>query len=180
MTVYEKPENVYGFFMRNQYVLESKMMTLCEDKNVSIQIFSECGDMIFTVFDGDCDIDTRVVFADVPSAELEAQETYEELILEYFDGSYEIDDDMSDEIEASEKYIDGVIIDMIDCIVDGCTVSEIEEAVAGIKELVCDVLTKRYGFDIRRPMYLVDKDGNRSYEEYPYRKLNAGAETVFK
>lgn len=182
MTIYEKPETIYGFFVRNQYLLSDKMMVLCASGDMSIQMCSEDGDIVFVVFDGDDEIDSRVVFVDLPSSEHEAQTEYEDLILAYFgDPECEIDEcDMDDEIRRNEKYLDDIMTEMIDAIVDGYTSGEIEEAAAGIKELVCDVLTKRYGFDVRRPMYLLDKSGQRVFEEYPYRKLNAGAQTVFK
>lgn len=95
----------------------------------------------------------------------------------------EDDEDNSDEIAESEEYLDSVMVEMIESVVSGfVSEGELMEAAYGLKELVCEVLTKRYGFDIRRPMYLVDSSGKRTYEEYPYRKLNsdAGAETVFK
>ncbi len=33
---------------------------------------------------------------------------------------------------------------------------------------VCELLYKKYGFDIYRPMRLEDEDGKEFYEEYPY------------
>ena len=184
--IYEKPQDVYLYFIRNQHILENKMMCLAENEEtkMSIWISSEDGYIMFSVM---CEDDVLLEFPvspTTPTAEYEAEEEYEDLLETYLGSEVpEDDEDNSDEIAESEEYLDSVMIEMIENIVSNFTSEdELMEAAYGLKELVCEVLTKRYGFDIRRPMYLVDSSGKRSYEEFPYRKLNsdAGAETVFK
>lgn len=184
--IYERPEDVYTYFIRNQHILENKMMCMAENEKtkMSIWISSEDGDILFSVMaDEDLVID-EVVSTSSPTAEYEAEEMYEMLLETYLGMEASVtDEDNSDAISESEEYLDSVMVEMIESIVSGFTSEdELMEAAYGIKELVCDVLTKRYGFDIRRPMYLIDSSGRRTYEEFPYRKLNsdAGAETVFK
>lgn len=184
--IYEKPQDVYLYFIRNQHILENKMMCMAENEKsqMSIWISSEDGDILFSVMADEVPVIDEVVSTSSPTAEYEAEEMYE-MLLETYLGmeTPEDESDNSDEIAESEEYLDSVMVEMIESIVSGFTSEdELMEAAYGIKELVCEVLTKRYGFDIRRPMYLIDSSGRRSYEEYPYRKLNsdAGAETVFK
>lgn len=184
--IYEKPCNVYTYFVRNQHILDTKMMCVAENEKagMSIWISSEEGDILFSVMSGEDVVIEAVVSTSSKTAEYDAEEEYE-LLLEQFLGmevQFE-DEDYSDEIAESEEYLDSVMIEMIESVASGfASEEELMEAACGIKELVCEVLTKRYGFDVRRPMYLIDSSGKRSYEEYPYRKLNsdAGAETVFK
>ena len=183
--LYEKPKDIYTYFIRNQHILEDRMMCIAENEEtqMSIWISSEDGDILFSVLSGEDPVIEEPVSTSTPTAEYEAEEAFETLLEQFLDTEYQEDEDNSDEIAESEEYLDSVMIDMIENIVDRfVTAEEISEAACGLKELVCEVLTKRYGFDIRRPMYLVDENGKRSYEEYPYRKLNsdAGAETVFR
>lgn len=184
--IYEKPKDIYTYFIRNQHILENKMMCMAENEKtkMSIWISSEDGDILFSVMMDEDPIIDELVSASSPTAEYESEEMYESLLETYLGMEVpEDDEDNSDEIAESEEYLDSVMIEMIENIVsDFTSEDELMEAAYGLKELVCEVLTKRYGFDIRRPMYLIDSSGRRSYEEYPYRKLNsdAGAETVFK
>lgn len=184
--IYEKPQDVYLYFIRNQHILDNKMMCMAENEEtrMSIWISSEDGDILFSVMADEDPVIDEVVSTSSPTAEYETEETYEMLLETYLGMEVPVtDEDNSDAISESEEYLDSIMVEMIESIVSGFTSEdELMEAAYGIKELVCDVLTKRYGFDIRRPMYLIDSSGRRSYEEYPYRKLNsdAGAETVFK
>lgn len=184
--IYERPKDVYTYFIRNQHILENKMMCMAENEKtkMSIWISSDDGDIMFSVMMDEDPVIDKLVPTSSPTAEYETEEMYEGLLETYLGmEAPEDDEDNSDAIEESEEYLDSVMVEMIESIVSGFTSEdELMEAAYGLKELVCEVLTKRYGFDIRRPMYLIDSSGRRSYEEYPYRKLNsdAGAETVFK
>lgn len=187
MKIFERPDTIYTYLVRNEYTLQSTPHIMAENNGMAISISVDLDDVVLTViqngepiFDYPIPIDT----ATADSEELSS--AYEYLLEQYLEyDSEDAEDEFEDaenEIAESEEYLDSVMSEMIEAVVDGfVSVDEMEEAVKGVKELVCDVLTKRYGFDVRRPMFLVDWDGNRTYEEYPYRKLNGDtAQTVFR
>lgn len=188
MKMFERPDTIYTYLIRNEYTLQSSPHIMAENNGMAISLSVDLGDVVLTVLQNGEPIFDYPIPIDAASADSEELSgAYEFLLEQYleYDASAseekDEDEDAEDEIAESEEYLDSVMCEMIESVVDGgVTADEMDEAVKGIKELVCDVLTKRYGFDIRRPMFLVDEDGNRSYEEYPYRKLNGDtAQTVF-
>ena len=189
MKMFERPDTIYTYLIRNEYTLQSTPHIMAENNGMAISLSVDLDDIILTVLQNGEPIFDYPIPIDTASADSEElSSAYEYLLERYLEYDSDAEDgfedeDAENEIAESEEYLDSVMNDMISSIVDGfVSVDEMDEAVKGVKELVCDVLTKRYGFDVRRPMFLIDENGNRSYEEYPYRKLNsdAGAETVFK
>jgi hypothetical protein len=186
MKIFEKPETIYTYLIRNEYTLQSSQHVMAENNGMAISLSVDQDDVVLTVLQNGEPIFDYPIPIDTASADSEElSSAYEYLLEQYLEyDSEEAEDEFEDaenEIAESEDYLDSVMCEMIESIVDShVTEDEMDEAVKGIKEIVCDVLTKRYGFDVRRPMFLIDGDGNRTYEEYPYRKLNGDtAQTVF-
>lgn len=188
MKMFERPDTVYTYLVRNEYALQSTPHIMAENNGMAISISVELDDVVLTVLqNGEPIFDYPIPIDAASTDSKELSDAYEFLLEQYleYDASAseekDEDEDAEDEIKKTEEYLDSVMCEMIESIVDGyITEDEMDEAAKGVKELVCDVLTKRYGFDIRRPMFLVDDEGNRSFEEYPYRKLNGDtAQTVF-
>lgn len=187
MKMFEHPDTIYTYLIRNEYQLQQSQHIMAENNGMAISISVDLGDVVLTVLQNGEPIFDYPIPIDTASADSEELSSAYEFLLEQYleydasEEEYEDGTANEDEIAESEEYLDSVMCEMIESIVDGhITEDEMDEAVKGVKELVCDVLTKRYGFDIRRPMFLVDDEGNRSFEEYPYRKLNGDtAQTVF-
>lgn len=76
------------------------------------------------------------------------------------------------EIEDRENAIDAALYDFLDVALDGDIDSfpkaRTEDFFEDCKEHFLEYLARKWEADIRRPMILVDPDGNESYEEYPY------------
>lgn len=104
-----------------------------------------------------------------------------EKVLDKFFGEEEEEEGLDDEeytryeeeseMEEREAEIDCAVIDFLTTILEADLDKFVDDAdmiYEDCKEHFLEYLNRKWGFEIRRPMYLEDENGEEFYEEYPY------------
>lgn len=180
--IYLAPSQIAGYFKRNAITLETRSVLCAENGECSIYLSNEDGIMVFSVTGINGDEYTFEVYDDDDLDQYirslmkigfmeEEIEMYDE---EQFDVDESADIDyLRSQIAEREEELNTSVINMVYDVLgddaDEITEVDIERAAGTIKEIVCDVLAKKYGFPVYRPMMLIDEDtGEEFFEEYPY------------
>lgn len=176
-----KPDELWSFFKKNALKLEERSELVAENGNRSIWVFNDEGIPSFIVYEGDVDVegfdlldeeDDQYALALIAIGfdEIETDEESGTVSGEDYD-----EDDEDALIEEREEELDTVCANMVYDVLgddsDAATADEISQAARFVKEVVCDILTKKFGFPVYRPMYLVDEEGKKFFSEYPYEQM---------
>lgn len=175
--IFVHPLDILEYYRRNEQRLAEYEHQLAEsDDGVAIYLVSNDFPVV-NVYIGD------TLVSEHETDEDSLMSTYMEVLDEWGVDLTEIadedeDDEMSEEdkrelIDLREDQLTGFAVSMIYDILeanDDDTVgdAEIEEAAVAVKELVCDLLAKGFGFEVYRPMFLISETGEKFFEEYPY------------
>lgn len=183
------PQNIWQYFTANAVRLETTLLCVAEnndDGEWSVWITNDDGCPTFQVFFESSSIREYTAYSedDIQDAYALALEDIGYIALDDDGGlptasySNEVDDEQSDyDIMIRESELDEVcehlIMDVLEDEYDKTDNDTISEAVKTVKEVVCDILGKQYGFNIYRPMYLVSEDGSQFFSERPYPSILA-------
>ena len=177
------PSELWRYFKTNALALESKPTVCATSGSREIWMTNDDGIMVLAVFEDDIEIfdleiyDPDDVDEQYVRALMEIGFSEDEIIES--DPSHGSDDDgetddteLQARINAREAELDTIVENMVYDILgdDSADVvsADIEKSVSVLKEIICDVLTKKYDMPLYRPMYLVSEDGSKFFEEYPY------------
>ena len=175
-----QPDDFWDFFKKNALKLEERSELVAENGDRSIWVFNDEGIASFIIYEGDAEVEGFELFD-----EEDNQYALALIAIGLFDEIEEESDTVSGEdydeddedalIEEREEELDTVCANLVYDILgddsDAATADEISQAAKLIKEVVCDILTKKFGFPIYRPMYLVDEDGKQFFTDYPYEQM---------
>lgn len=177
------PSELWRYFKNNALPLESKPVVCATSGSREIWMTNDDGIMVLAVFEDDIEIfDLEIYDPD------DVDEQYVRALMEIgfsedeitesdsshgSDGDGEADDlELQAQINAREAELNTIVENMVYDILgdDSADVvsADIEKSVSVLKEIICDVLTKKYDMPLYRPMYLVSEDGSKFFEEYPY------------
>lgn len=188
--IHIQPCDLWDYFKSHAIQLEQKPVVCATSGEMEIWLSNDDGIMSFTVFENDIELASFEIFDqdDIPEQYVRALMMLgfdEDEICDDGDGGFafenddaetdddsETDDEKQDLIFEREEELETILTNTIYDVLgdDGDNVSEkdITEATMLLKEVVCDLLAKKYGMPIYRPMWLVDEDGTKFFEEYPY------------
>ena len=186
--IYIQPYELWSVFKSNALDLEQHSKICAEYDEQSVWFFNDDGIPCFVVFNAGEEIETFDMFDEddidqyimvlvaIGFDESEIKQDESECGSDNSEpGSESVavsDHEEQETIEAREDELDTIITNMVyDILGDdesGVSEADIDDAAHLIKEVVCDILGKKYGMPVYRPMYLVDENGSKFFEEYPY------------
>lgn len=176
------PSELWRYFKANALVLESKPVVCATYGSREIWMTNDDGIMVCSIFEDDIEVadfeiyDPDDIDEQYVRALMEIGFSEDEIIES--DSTHSNDEDEPDDLElqarinSREAELDTIVENMVYDILgdDSADVvsADIEKSVSVLKEIICDVLTKKYDMPLYRPMYLVSEDGEKFFEEYPY------------
>ena len=175
-----KPDELWSFFKKNALKLEEHSELVAENGNRSIWVFNDDGIPSFIIYEGDAEVEGFELFDEEDDQYALALiaigfgDDIEEESGTVSGEDYDEDDEdalIEEREEELNVVCENLIYDVLDSDTDAVTADEISQAAKFIKEVVCDILTKKFGFPVYRPMYLVDEDGKKFFAEYPYEQM---------
>ena len=175
-----QPNDFWDFFKKNALKLEVSSELVAENGDRSIWVFNDDGIASFIIYEGDVEVEGFELLDEddnqyaLALIEIGLFDEIEEESGTVSGEDYDEDDEDAI-IEEREEELDMVCSNMVYDILgddsDAATADEMSKAAKFIKEVVCDILTKKFGFPVYRPMYLVDEDGKKFFSEYPYEQM---------
>ena len=192
-TVIVQPWDVWDVFFKNLPELRSHLKRIAEnteygvviyvteeDNLPDIQVYVD-DDLLYSeacVSRDDCAKTVRKIYEDYLTSSvvdklIESYKQDEEPQEEMTDDDYEeyAHDELEGEIEEREDEIDLAISDLLETVCDSdirTFCDNAEEIMEDCKEHFLEYLYLKWGFEIRRPMFLEDEHGVEFYEEFPY------------
>ena len=193
--VFVEAWDVWGVFFQNLDTLRSHLKRIAEnpeygvviyvteeDNLPSIQVYidenvfytEECLDK------NDCTSTVKKIYEEYLSSKVidkiieknrEEEEPQEEMTDDDDDYEEYTHDELEEEIDEREDEIDLAISDLLSTVCDAdirTFCDNAEEIMEDCKEHFLEYLYLKWGFEIRRPMFLEDENGVEFYEEFPY------------
>lgn len=183
-----KAEDVWGVFNAEKLKLRTQLKKIAEHSEYGIIIYltEEDGLPQVTVYNDDIEL-----YSEQCISESDTERTVKKIYAEYLTdkiisrvgGGYYEDDDEDDledkygrfdqdmEIEEREEEIDLALEDFFLTIFGEPLEGLVDDAdliYEDVKDHFLEYLYRKWGLEIRRPMYLEDDKGDEFFEEYPY------------
>jgi len=192
-TVIVQPWDVWDVFFKNLPELRSHLKRIAEnteygvviyvteeDNLPDIQVYVD-DDLLYSeecVSEDDCAKTVGKIYEDYLTSNvidkiIESARDDEEPQEEMTDEDYEeyAHEEIEKEIEEREDEIDVALCDLLETVCDAdirTFCDNAEEIMEDCKEHFLEYLYLKWGFEIRRPMFLEDEHGVEFYEEFPY------------
>lgn len=192
-TVIVQPWDVWDVFFKNLPALRTHLKRIAEnleygvviyvteeDNLPEIQVYVD-DDLLYSegcVSEDDCTKTAGKIYEDYLTSNvidkiIESTQQDEEPQEETTDDDYEgyAHEELEQEIEEREEEIDIALSDLMETVCDAdisTFCDNAEEIMEDCKEHFLEYLYLKWGFEIRRPMFLEDEHGVEFYEEFPY------------
>ena len=175
------PSQVWSYIQNNREELKKEMVEIASNDEYGVVVYVTIDDCIPTVVVQADDIE---VYSEGIVSPTDCESTVTKIYDDYLTGRItEIIASMEEEgldnadldreimIEDREAELDDAFYALLATVCDSDDYVELsfdDEMMDDIKEHVLEYIHRKWGVDIRRPMFLEDEDGDEFFEEYPY------------
>lgn len=178
-------EDVWKVFQAEKQQLRTKLKEIAENPGFNVVVYlteeNERAQIVVYIDDAEFYSEQCVSELDCKTTVRKIYEQYlTDKVLNVYFGDDEEDEKLDEEysqyeaesdIEERELEIDVALLDFLDAVLEANIDELVDDAdviCEDCKEHFLEYLARKWGFDIHRPMYLEDENGEEFFEEFPY------------